>query len=674
MAGSATAGNDDGNGFTADILNDLQRIAVEESRLGIPFITGRDVIHGHLTVFPIPLGQAASWNPDTVRSGCRAAAVEASADGVHWTFSPMIDVSRDPRWGRMAESYGESPYLNAVLGVAAVEGYQGDDLSAPDSIAACAKHFVGYGAAEGGRDYNSTEISAATLYDVYLPPFEAVTHAQCQTFMTSFNEIGGIPSCANEPLIDGVLRKKWGFDGFVVTDWAAVWELIEHGVAADRHHASRQALGAGSDMDMCDSCYVDTLADLVASSAVDEQQIRQAARRIVTVKFRLGLFDRPYVAAGSVDRQPFRTAARASVAECAILLENNGILPLPSQPPLKQGNPGRELVGTIGVLGPMAHATKELFGTWTLDGVPEEVTSLAGALQQQLSDSWRVVTTTSQADSECSLVADSCDALVVVLGEHPSRSGEANSVANPGLPAGQEAFLTQMLDLNIPVIAVIISGRATVLPAAVKRCSALLFSFHPGSEGGLGLADVLTGRAEPGGRLPITLPRHQGQIPIYHDHKPTGRPRDEYHRSSMNPNGHRQSRLLDCPGSPLYRFGYGLTYTEFALAQSTISVQSDNSLQIETAVTNSGQRVGSMVLQVYVRPQVAETSQPVRRLIGHKRVTVGPGETTTEIITIPRESLAYHHRDGTRSVDPGRYDFFVGQHASDGEAMTIAIP
>ena len=381
LAGSATAGNDDGNGFSSKEINRLQRISVEESRLGIPMITGRDIIHGHYTVFPIPLGQGASWDADLVQDGSRASAVECAADGVHWTFSPMVDISRDPRWGRMAECYGESVLLNCDLGVAAVHGYQGDDLTDEDSIAACAKHFAGYGAAEGGRDYNTTEISATSLTDIYLPPFEAVTKAGCQTFMTSFNEIGGVPSCANKPLVTDTLRDAWGFNGFVVTDWAAVW-VVEHGVAAGPADASQQSIDAGSDMDMCSGCYVKSLSGFGGGWEVSESAVRQAAERILVVKFRLGLFDQPYTRE-LADRSEHRAMARQAAARCAILLENDGVLPLPAKPS-EDGS-----TGNIAVVGPMAQATTDLYGTWTLDGEPDGVTSIADALQQQLSPAWR---------------------------------------------------------------------------------------------------------------------------------------------------------------------------------------------------------------------------------------------------------------------------------------------
>ena len=579
----------------------------------------------------------------------------------------MVDVSRDPRWGRMAECYGESVLLNADFGVAAVQGYQGQDLADENSIAACAKHFAGYGAAEGGRDYNTTEISLTTLNDVYLPPFEALTKAGCQTFMTSFNEISGVPSCANESLLADTLRDAWGFDGFVVTDWAAVWELTQHGVAADRADATKQSLLAGSDMDMVAGCYVDTLADLVRSGQVSEQAVRQAAERIIVVKFRLGLFDQPYTRERTVDRTEHQAAARQAVAQCAILLENDGVLPLSDAP--SQGQ-----LGHLAVVGPMAQATTDLYGTWTLDGEPEGVTNIAEALTQQLAPSWTVHTPAWHDVSGMAQAAQRSDVVIAVVGETPSRSGEANSVVDPGLPVGQAQWLEELVQLGIPVVAVVISGRATVLPPVMDRCAAVLFSFHPGSEGGWGLADVLCGKSEPGGRLPVTLPRHQGQIPIYHDHRPTGRPLHEYHRQTPQSYGHRPNRYCDDPGAPRYRFGYGLTYTHFDLSQPSCDISDDGHIIIGVQVANAGSRRGSTVVQVYLRDPVAETSQPVRRLVGYRRITLDAGAQQSLTIEIPREQLAYTHRDGQRRVDGGEYEWYVGQYASDGVALKMDYP
>jgi len=657
LAGSATAGNDAQEQSSAEKVNALQRIAVEESRLGIPFISGRDVIHGHHTVFPVPLGQAAAWDPELVEQGCRVSAVEASADGIHWTFSPMVDICRDPRWGRAMEGYGESSHLMSVLGAAAVRGYQTEDPSAEDAIAACAKHFAGYGAAEGGRDYNSTEISRSTLEDVYLPPFEALVNAGCLTVMSSFNEIDGVPSAANPMLLTDILRTRWGFEGFVVTDWDAVLELLNHGVSGDGAEAAETCLNAGADMNMVDALYGHHLPGLLADGRVEEETLREAVRRILRVKFEIGLFDRPYTTIRSVDRTPHKQLARQAAARCAVLLKNEGSLPLPEKE-------------RIAVLGPMATATQDLFGSWTLDGIPSEVVSILDALQEETSG--REFRHAPWGDaSGMDNAANGSNRILLVLGETSSRSGEAHSVGDPTLPPGQAEVLEQMLRLGKPVILLVIAGRPLVLPEAAQRCDAVLYSFHPGSEGGRGLADVLLGQAEPEGRLPVTLPRSVGQIPLYHDHKPTGRPTNEYHRAEGESGG---MRLIDQPGSPLYRFGFGLGYSQFRLGEPLVcSASVEQGVMLEVEVENTGRTDGATVVQVYTRVPVAERSQPVRRLSAFHRVALPAGDTCNVRLHLHPRELAYTHLDGEKRTDAGVIQVWVGQHCSEGSRVEIDL-
>ncbi len=657
LAASATAGNDAQEESSAEQVDALQRVAVEESRLGIPFISGRDVIHGHHTVFPVPLGQAASWDPDLVEQGCRVAAVEASADGIHWTFSPMVDICRDPRWGRIMEGYGESVHLMAELGAAAVRGYQTEDPSAPDAMAACAKHFAGYGAAEGGRDYNSTEITRSTLQDVYLPPFEALVKAGCLTFMSSFNEIDGISSAANPFLLDELLRKRWGFDGFVVTDWDAVRELLAHGIAADGAEAAAKCLNAGADMNMVDGLYAEHLPALLAEGIVSEASLREAVRRILRVKFRLGLFERPYTGKRVVDRAPHKQLARNVAARCCVMLKRGRSLPLPEEE-------------SLALLGPLATATQDLFGSWTLDGIPGEVLSLLDAFRE--AEPERKILHADWGDSSGMDHAVAwANRVLLVLGESASRSGEAHSVGDPTLPPGQTELLEQVLRLGKPVILLVIAGRPLVLPEAAQRCDSILYSFHPGSEGGRGLADVVLGRVEPEGRLPVTLPRSVGQIPLYYDHKPTGRPTDEYHRPEGSPGG---MRLIDQPGSPLYRFGYGLGYSRYELGEPRVLEASiENGIRVELQVKNVGEHAGSTVIQAYTRIPVAERSQPVRQLSAFQRVRLAAGEEMRCTLQIQPEILAYTHLDGERRVDAGPVHLWIGLHASDGKRIELSL-
>ncbi len=657
LAASATAGNDAQEQSSAKQVDDLQRVAVDESRLGIPFVTGRDVIHGHNTVFPVPLGQAAAWDPELVEQGCRVSAVEASADGIHWTFSPMVDICRDPRWGRIMEGYGESPHLMSVLGAAAVRGYQTDDPSAEDAIAACAKHFAGYGAAEGGRDYNSTEITRSTLEDVYLPPFEALVEAGCLTFMSSFNEIDGVSSAANPLLLTDILRKRWGFSGFVVTDWDAVRELLNHGIAEDGAEAAEKCLNAGADMNMVDFLYGKHLASLLEEGRIKEETLRESVRRILRVKVDIGLFDRPYTGLRTVDRSSHKQLAREAAARCSVLLKNEGVLPLAS-------------TECVAVLGPMATATQELFGSWTLDGIPSEVISLLDALKEVAPErNFRYADWGDASGMDTAAVGSDC--ILLVLGETPSRSGEAHSVGDPMLPPGQADMLEQMLRFGKPVILLVIAGRPLVLPEAAQRCAAILYSFHPGSEGGRGLADVLVGVSEPEGRLPVTLPRSAGQIPIYHDHKPTGRPTNEYHRAPGEGGG---MRLIDQPGSPLYRFGFGLGYSEFRVGIPLVcSASVEQGIMLEVEVENTGSCKGSTVVQAYTRIPVAERSQPVRRLSAFHRVRLDTGETCQVRLHLHPRELSYTHLDGEKRTDPGTVHVWVGQHCSDGTLLEVEL-
>ena len=664
LAGSATAGNDAQDASSGQVCDRIQKVVVEGSRLGIPTIFGRDVIHGHHTVFPVPLGQGASWDAELVESGCRASACEARPDGVHWTFSPMLDIARDPRWGRIVEGYGESALLTGYLGAAAVRGYQTEDLSGPTTMAACAKHFVGYGAAEGGRDYNSTEITDMTLADVYLPPFKDVVEAGCQTFMSSFNEINGRPLCGNGKLLTGVLRDEWGFDGFVVTDWNAVMELIVHGVAEDEKDAAAQALEAGSDMDMLGACYPENLVAHVKEGSLDEALVRQAVARILRVKFRLGLFENPWAGTVAPERETYQTWARKAVSRCAVLLENDGTLPLPSEG------------GNLAVLGPLVQAQRELFGTWTLDGIPSEVTPMVDAVKEQMGEGWKVTTADWSDPAMMYHVANNSDVIVAVFGETHTRSGEANSVADIGLPSGQAEVLEQFVNLGKTVVLVVITGRPLALPPAADRCQAILWSFHPGTQGGHGLVDVLTGKEEPGGRLPVTIPRHGGQIPLYHDHKPTGRFLNEYHRQVGDAPTRKGMgyRLLDCPGSPKWAFGYGLTYTTFSTSDLKVdSASLGEGVQLSVTVTNTGDREGSTIVQAYVGDPVAEVSQPVRRLVAFQRVTLAPGTNEVLQLTMSPKVLGYTHLDGTRHLDSGKLIFYVGQFSSASDRVEVRL-
>lgn len=667
LASSATAGNDANGGLSVAELNRRQQQALNEGPHGIPMIYGRDVIHGHRTVFPIPIGMAASWDADLVERAFAMTAAEAAAEGVHWTFTPMLDIGRDARWGRVAEGFGEDPWLCARLAESAVRGLQGSDYAAPDRLAACAKHFVGYGACDGGRDYDSADIPPRSLIDIYLPSFKAAIDAGCATVMAAFNEVDGVPCHANYDLMETTLRADWGFDGFVVSDWNGVAELMAHGVAGDRADAAVQGLTAGVDMNMVDGCYREQLAAAVAAGRVDEAAVDQAVRRILRVKFRCGLFDQPLTdpkrAAGLLLCDDHRAAAYQAALGSLILLRNRDDLL-----PLMSGGQGGErgVSGEIGLYGPLAHARRELLGTWCLDGRAEDVTTVAEALTAAVPDGVRVRTSPATSGDLDALLARYADMNVVVLGEHNLRSGEANSVADIGLPPGQLELLRAVHAQGRPVVAVVLGGRAMALQNLLPYCDALLFGFHPGTEGGRAIADVLLGKAAPMGRLPVSLPRHTGQCPIFYNRHPTGRPHDPV----------QSSRYADMADSPLFAFGYGLDYTSYQLSGLSLASEQvglGDSIALQVTVANTGARAGEAVVQAYSRDEVASVARPVQELKAWLRVALDPGESRRVQLTIPVAELAYCQRDFTFAAEPGWFRLRVGLHSGHGDEVRVEV-
>ncbi len=641
-----------GQGFSesgnAETCNALQRMALE-ARLKIPLLFGRDVIHGYRTVFPIPLAQAASFDPELVEEAAAIAAKEASAEGVKWTFAPMVDIARDPRWGRVAEGAGEDPLLGSRIAAAAVRGFQGDDLSRPDKIVACAKHFVGYGAAEGGRDYESGEMSEATLRDVYLPPFESAVRAGVGTLMSAFIDLNGIPATANRHLLTDVLRGEWGFDGFVVSDWNSIGELISHGVAEDRAHAARLALHAGVDMDMVSGAYLETLAESVRNGLVPMEEVDEAVRRILRIKHRAGLFENPFTdprrAAQDLLTDRARQLARRLACRSMVLLKNrDNILPL-------QG------FRRILVAGNFVYARGELYGTWAPDGRAEDATPLYEALRQTAPPGVELFFEPS--DDRAFHLAHRADVIVLVLGEHPIRSGENANVSSLELPPGQAEFVEVMAGLGKPVVLVIFAGRPLAITGQVALVDAVLYAWHPGIEGGAALGEILFGREAPSGRLPITFPRATGQIPIYYNHKNSGRP--------VSPEGPFVTRYIDLPPGPLFPFGYGLTYTTFAYASLRVHPEvMRGAIEVSAEVTNTGTRPGRELVQLYVRDLVGSRTRPVRELKGFQHVELQPGETRRVSFILREEDLAFTRADGTRGVEPGKFHVWIGPDSQSG--------
>ena len=661
------------NEVDVDTVNELQRIAVQESRLGIPLLIGRDVIHGFRTVMPIPFAQAASWNPDVVRDGARIAAREAARCGVNWTFAPMIDIARDPRWGRIAESLGEEPFLAAELGAAMIQGYQGDTLAAVGSIAACGKHFAGYGAAESGRDYATTNVPENEMRNVYLRPFRAAVDAGVATIMTSFSDIDGVPATANERLLRGVLRDEWQFDGLVVSDWDSIRQLCIHGLTENDEAAAFEASRAGVDMEMHGDAYANHLEGLVTSGRVDPALVDAAVANILRIKFRLGLFDNPYTNPQALpptaDVDALDTARRAAAQGAVLLKNDHGVLPFDA------GS-----ISRLAVIGPLADAPKDQLGTWIFDGDPSlSVTPLA-ALESLLGDRARLRYVRALATSrsrdmaafdEAVQAAGECDAVALFLGEEAILSGEAHSRADIDLPGAQVELVRRIRAAGKPVVAVIMSGRPLTLTNVVDHVDAILYTGHPGTMAGPALADLLFGIETPSGKLPASLPRMVGQVPIYIGRKNTGKPPspetavliDDIDANADQLSTGLTAYHLDAGYEPLYPFGHGLSYTLFSYENFHLShdrIAFDETLYATVDVVNVGERPGVEVVQLYIRDLVGSVTRPLRELKGFARVALMPGERRTISFELTSDDLAFYGRDNRLAAEPGEFQVFVG--------------
>ena len=660
-------------------INAVQKAAVEESRLGIPILVSRDVIHGFRTIFPIPLGQAATFDPAIVEKGARIAAIEATASGVRWTFSPMLDIARDPRWGRVAEGSGEDPYLDAVMGVAMVKGYQGEDLSDPASMAACIKHFVGYGAAEGGRDYNTTMISERSLRNTYFPAFKATAEAGAATLMTSFNEIDGIPSTGNKWLLKDILRDEWGWDGMVVTDWNSAGEMIAHGFSRDLKHTAEQAINAGVDMDMMSYGFIQYVEELVKEGKVSEKEIDRAVRNILKLKFELGLFENPYVdetASAKVDYAPEHLeAAKQCAIESAVLIKNNGVLPLSG-------------AKTILVTGPLADAPYEQMGTWAFDGQKEHTVTPLAALRQEYDVIWEPGLDYSRDKDRSDFAkvrraASRADAAVVFVGEEAILSGEAHSLSNLNLQGAQSELIAEVAKAGKPVVVVVIAGRPLTIERDLANCDAMLYSFHPGTMGGPALADLIKGKAVPSGKLPMTFLRDAGQAPFYYNHNNSGRPCNGTETLLEDiPIAAGQTSLgctsyyLDTGYGPLFPFGYGLSYTTFEYGKPVVEnaeLGRTDVLKVSFDLKNTGKYEGTEVAQLYVQDKVGSVVRPVRELKRFERVTLAPGESRIVTFELPVSELAFWNIDMEYVVEPGDFRLWVAGDSASGTPVDFAV-
>ena len=666
-------------------IREVQRQAVEESRLGIPLLFGMDVIHGYETIFPIPLGLSCTWDMKAIEESARIAAVEASADGISWTFSPMVDVSRDPRWGRVSEGNGEDPFLGAAIARAMIRGYQGKDMSRNDEIMACVKHFALYGASEAGRDYNTVDMSRQRMFNEYMLPYQAAVEAGVGSVMASFNEVDGVPATANKWLMTDVLRGQWGFNGFVVTDYTGISEMIDHGIG-DLQTVSARAINAGVDMDMVSEGFIGTLKKSVEEGKVSVETVNTACRRILEAKYKLGLFDNPYKycdlkrPARDIFTKEHRAAARKIAGESFVLLKNAGLSP--TLAPVLPLSP----TGTIAVIGPLANTRSNMPGTWSVAAVLDKSPSLVEGLTEWVGNQGKILyakgsnligdaayeeratmfgrslnrdnRTDQQLLDEALKIASQADVIVAALGESSEMSGESSSRTNLNLPDVQHTLLEALLKTGKPVVLVLFTGRPLVLNWEQEHVPAILNVWFGGSEAGPAIGDVLFGAVNPGGKLTMTFPKSVGQIPLYYAHKNTGRPLKEGKWFEKF-----RSNYLDVDNDALYPFGYGLSYTTFRFSDITLnrsSIGMDNELVASVTVTNTGDRAGSEVVQLYIRDLVGSVTRPVKELKGFEKIYLQPNESRTVRFTIAPEMLKFYNADLKFVAEPGDFDVMIG--------------
>lgn len=664
-------------------IREVQRQAVEESRLGIPLLFGMDVIHGYETIFPIPLGLSCTWDMKAIEESARIAAVEASADGISWTFSPMVDVSRDPRWGRVSEGNGEDPFLGAAIARAMIRGYQGKDISRNDEIMACVKHFALYGASEAGRDYNTVDMSRQRMFNEYMLPYQAAVEAGVGSVMASFNEVDGVPATGSKWLMTDVLRKQWGFDGFVVTDYTGINEMIDHGMG-DQQTVAALALNAGVDMDMVSNAFSGTLKKSVEEGKVSAAAIDAACRRILEAKYKLGLFDDPYKYCDvnrpkkQIFTKEHRAIARKTASESFVLLKNEGVLPLSKK-------------GTIAVVGPLANTRSNMPGTWSVAAVLDNAPSLVEGLREVVGDRAKVVTakgsnlignadyekratmfgrelhrdnrTDRELLDEALKVAAGADVIVAALGESSEMSGESSSRTNLEMPDVQRALLQELLKTGKPVVLVLFTGRPLVLTWEEEHVPAILNVWFGGSEAAYAISDVLFGDVNPSGKLTATFPQNVGQIPLFYNHKNTGRPLQEGRWFEKF-----RSNYLDVSNEPLYPFGYGLSYTTFAYSDihlSSTEMSADGELTATVTVTNTGSRDGAEVVQLYIRDLVGSVTRPVKELKGFEKIFLKAGESRKVSFSITPELLKFYNYDLQFVCEPGDFDVMIGGNSRD---------
>ncbi len=650
------------NVFGAEITRKIQKVAIEESRLKIPLIFGLDVIHGFKTTFPVPIAEASSWDPELVKLSARMQAEEASSAGVHWTFSPMVDIARDPRWGRIVEGSGEDPYLGSLMSAARVKGYQGENLSDEKTIVACAKHYAAYGGAEGGRDYNTVDISERTLRDVYLPPFKSAVDAGVGTLMSSFNEIGGIPSSANKFLLSHILKNDWSFDGFVVSDWNSIGELINHGIATDSKHAAELGMNAGVDMDMEANAYINYLEELVNENKISIESLNNSVRRVLRIKFRLGLFDDPFKycnterEASTILNERIKKSALEVAKRSIVLLKNKNILPLSKN--LKR----------IAVIGPLANAKDEPLGPWKQEGDSSDVVTVLDGIKNKLASSTEILyergctinSTTRERFTNAVSIASKSDLIILCLGESRQMSGEARNRLSLDLPGIQEELVKEIHKTGKPIVVVLMNGRPLTINWINDNVDGILETWFLGIQAGNAIADVLFGDYNPSGKLPVTFPRYVGQVPIYYNHKNTGRP--------FNPENNYTSKYIDGENSPLYPFGYGLSYSTFVYKNLKLDkkiIKIGESIEISVDVLNTGKYDGEEVVQLYIRDLAASVTRPVLELKDFKKVFIKTGESQKINFTLSTDKLKFYDINMNYVAEPGKFRVLIGTNSVD---------
>lgn len=659
------------NSHTVDFTTRLQKIAMEESRLKIPLLFGYDVIHGYKTMFPIPLGEAASWDLEAMEKSAYIMSKEAAASGLHWTFAPMVDVSREPRWGRVMEGSGEDTYLGSRIAEARVKGIQGDGFDKADRLVACVKHFAAYGAPIAGRDYNSVEMSERVFREVYLPPYKAAVDAGAMTVMTSFNDYNGVPASGNKYLLTDILRKEWGFNGFVVTDYTSINEMVAHGVVKDETDAGILAINAGVDMDMQGAIFQEKIKAGLTDGRINMKQIDHSVRSILHIKKKLGLFDSPFKFSdktretNTILAKENLEASRDVAKKSIVLLKNNGVLPI------------KKTVKKILLVGPLANDKNNLIGAWSGSGEGRHCVSLLEGMKQNL----KATDITIEYIKGCEIEgndksnfdqvmnkAKEADLVILAIGEHKDLSGEATSRAMIRIPGVQEELLDLLKTIGKPIVTVLMNGRPLILNNVDQKSDALLETWWLGTQAGNAITDVLFGDYNPSGKLPITFPRHEGQIPIYYNYKSTGRPFD--------PNSKWNSKYIDMPNTPLYVFGYGLSYTTFEYSKPTVAKNTfsqNEQISVSVNVKNTGSYDGEEVVQLYIRDLVSSATRPVKELKGFKKLMIKKGESKVVTFTLNKDDLAFYNDKMEWVTEPGEFNIFVGASSDTDNVVKISI-